>query len=102
MSNEEAVRDGYTRNWITGDEVYQIVISDDYNREIWMTYPVEELGENNRNNLAAFMDKLGVRFDKGKNPLLRRYYLRSSLYSVPMRLGGDLRDRLYGGFKRAR
>lgn len=72
MSNEEAVRDGYTRNWITGDEVYQIVISDDYNREIWMTYPVEELGENNRNNLAAFMDKLGVRFDKGKKSFIEK------------------------------
>lgn len=70
MSNDEAVKGGYTRNWLTGDEVYQIVISDDYNREIWLTYPFEELGEDRRVNFVAFMDKLGVRFDKGKKSFL--------------------------------
>ena len=37
-----------------------------------MTYPVEELEEDNRSNLAAFMDKLGVRFDRGKKSFIEK------------------------------
>ena len=72
MFNEEAVRGGYTRSWITGDEVYQIIISDDYHREIWITYPFEELGDDRRSNFAAFMDKLGVSFDKCKKSFIEK------------------------------
>lgn len=70
MSHDEAVKSGHVRNWTTGEEVYQIVISDDSNREIWLTYPFEELGENRRVNLIAFMDRLGVRLARGKKSFL--------------------------------
>lgn len=72
MSNDEAVKQGYTREWITGDEVYQIVISDEYNREIWLTYPFEELLDDRRSNFAEFMNQLGVNFDTNKKNFLEK------------------------------
>lgn len=72
MSYQDAVKGGYTREWITGDEVYQIVISDDYNREVWLTYPFEEFDESRRSNFAEFMDKLGVQFDGGKKSFFEK------------------------------
>lgn len=63
LSEEEAIASGHFSNTYGETIIYQIVIRDVSDRELWLNYPFKQLPEKKQRNMKELMEFLGVKID---------------------------------------
>lgn len=61
LSKEEALSTGHFENRYGETILYQVVIKDVSDRELWLNYPFEKLPEKKQHSMKELMDVLGVK-----------------------------------------
>ncbi|MEG1958151.1 MAG: hypothetical protein RR071_10535 [Lachnospiraceae bacterium] len=59
LSKEEAVETGHIDHWAGKEMVYQIILKDNAGKELWLTYPFEDILEEKRENFHRFLKHVG-------------------------------------------
>lgn len=60
LTKEEALSTGHVTHWLSKDMIYQIIVKDSENKELWLTYPFEDIVPEKRKNFVKYMVHLGV------------------------------------------
>lgn len=60
LSKEQAMSTGHFQTSYGETIIYQVIIHDISDRELWLNYPFEEIPENKQHNMRELMDALGL------------------------------------------
>lgn len=75
LTKEEALRTGHYRVGYSETLIYQIIIKDISDRELWLTYPIEDILKTNPLSMKEVYEVLGIEVEEETLPDKLKYLL---------------------------
>lgn len=63
LSKEQAMYSNHTFSKAGFDYIFQIIITDKSGKEVWISYPFEEIPVSDRDNIYGFLKRFGLNFE---------------------------------------